>query len=179
MIEKAFLFAYKTHEGQSRKDGSVYIVHPVTVAMELARNGADENLICAGLLHDTIEDGHVLKETLREEFNDYIADLVDVDSEDKTQSWEERKEKVIKDVAAGSRDYKMLICADKLSNLRDVVKDYRINGDIAWNRFKRGKDKQGWFYKNLIVSLQELEGVKMYQELIDLVNELFPEGESK
>lgn len=179
MIEEAFLFANETHLKQKRKDGHAYIVHPVTVALELARNGADENLICAGLLHDTIEDGHVNKETLKELFNDAIADLVAIDSEDKSLSWEERKTKVINDVAKGSKAYKMLICADKLSNLRDVKNDYDKNGELAWARFNRGKDKQAWFYRNLLISLKDLAGMPMYQSLVVLVNELFKEGETK
>lgn len=179
MIEKAISFAFKTHKDQFRKDGNPYIVHPMTVAMELARNGADENLICAGLLHDTIEDGHATEEILREEFNEEIASLVAIDSEDKSLSWEERKEKVINDVAIGSKEYKMLICADKLSNLRDVKKDYEKNGDICWTRFKRGKDKQEWFYRNLVNSLKELKGMMMYQSLVNLVDELFKGGDEK
>ena len=49
MIEKAFLFALKVHGGQTRKDGKPYITHPFSVAMELANNGANDELICAGL----------------------------------------------------------------------------------------------------------------------------------
>ena len=63
-IEKAFLFALEVHGHQKRKDGKPYIVHPFSVANALARNGADDDLICAGLLHDTIEDGGVTPEEL-------------------------------------------------------------------------------------------------------------------
>lgn len=65
MIEKAFLFANEVHAGQTRKDGKAYISHPTMVAMELAKNGADDNLICAGLLHDVLEDTDVDEETLK------------------------------------------------------------------------------------------------------------------
>ena len=91
MITKAFLFALYAHGEQKRKDGLPYIMHPVEVAMELARNGADEDLICAGFLHDTIEDAFITREQLSTAFTDKIADLVVADSEDKADTWEQRK----------------------------------------------------------------------------------------
>ena len=63
-VNHAFLFALRVHGEQTRKDGKPYIVHPFSVATELAKNGADDALICAGLLHDTIEDGGVAPEEL-------------------------------------------------------------------------------------------------------------------
>ena len=86
MIEKAFLFAYRAHGEQKRKDGKPYIVHPVEVAMELARNGASEELICAGFLHDTIEDASITRQQLEEAFTPYVAELVAEDSEDKEKA---------------------------------------------------------------------------------------------
>ena len=75
-INKAFLFALYAHGEQKRKDGLPYIIHPVEVGMELARNGADEALICAGLLHDTIEDAYITPEQLRAAFDEEVAELV-------------------------------------------------------------------------------------------------------
>lgn len=173
MIEKAFLFANKVHEGQIRKDGKTYISHPVMVAMVLAKNGADDDLICAGLLHDVIEDAHVTEETLRNEFNDTIVSLVSKDSEDKSKSWEERKLKVIDDVKNGDRSYKMLICADKLCNLKDVQEDIQKNGDAIWSRFKRGKDQQAWFHEKLLEALEDISDTHMYQEFKELIEEVF------
>lgn len=59
MYDEALLFAIKAHENQIRKDGKPYIIHTVSVALELAKNGADDDLICAGLLHDTVEDTNI------------------------------------------------------------------------------------------------------------------------
>ena len=64
MINRAFLLAMRAHAEQTRKDGKPYLTHPFSVAIELAKNGADDSLICAGLLHDAIEDGGVLPEVL-------------------------------------------------------------------------------------------------------------------
>lgn len=80
MIQEAFLFAYYAHSQQKRKDGKPYIVHPVEVATELARNGAGEELICAGFLHDTIEDTNVTREQLEQSFTPHVVELVTGDS---------------------------------------------------------------------------------------------------
>lgn len=90
-INRAFLFALYAHGEQRRKDGLPYIVHPFEVGMTLARNGADEALVCAGLLHDTIEDAYITPEQLRAAFDEEVAELVLEDSEDKSKNWEERK----------------------------------------------------------------------------------------
>ena len=73
-INRAFLFALYAHGEQRRKDGLPYIVHPFEVGMTLARNGADEALVCAGLLHDTIEDAYITPEQLREVLGDLVVD---------------------------------------------------------------------------------------------------------
>ena len=77
MITKAYLFAYEKHFGQKRHTGEDYITHPLNVAYILADLNADYQTICAGLLHDTIEDCDVTKEDLINEFSLEIANLVD------------------------------------------------------------------------------------------------------
>ena len=67
-VNRAFLYALKVHDGQKRKDGKPYIVHPFAVANILTENGAEKDLVCAGLLHDVIEDGGVTAEELQKEF---------------------------------------------------------------------------------------------------------------
>lgn len=174
MINKAFLFAYQAHKGQVRKDGLPYIAHPVEVAMELARNGAGEILIATGYLHDTIEDANVTRDQLVAEFGEEVADLVMKDSEDKSKSWEERKEETLQKLRqTDGRNFKMLICADKLSNLRSLSDGLKKDGDAVWNRFKRGPEKQAWLYSEIVKALVSLEGLPMYEELKHLTAEIF------
>lgn len=177
MIKKAFLLANKLHGDQIRKDGNPYIVHPTMVAMELAKNGADDNLICAGLLHDVMEDAHLPKEVLTMEFNEDIANLVANDSEDKSLDWEVRKEIVINDVKARDNRYKMLVCADKLANLKDVYEDTKVNGDRIWERFKRGKAQQKWFYDKLLEALEDIKDKQMYKDLKECMDKVFGEDQ--
>lgn len=175
MLEKAIVFAINTHKNQKRKDNNPYIVHPFEVALLLAKANADDNLIAAGLLHDTIEDASISKETLLKEFNEDIANLVSKDSEDKSKSWEERKEKVILDTKNSDERYQLLVLADKLANLKDLDESIRKDGDMIWNKFKRDKKEQAWFYNELAFSFTKLKDKDIYKEYVFYVNKLFKE----
>lgn len=176
LTTKAFLFALYAHGEQKRKDGLPYIMHPVEVAMELARNGADEDLICAGFLHDTIEDAFITREQLATAFSDKIADLVASDSENKEDSWEKRKSDALEALRVpGDRDHKMLMCADKLSNLRSLREGLESDGEAVWQRYKRGREKQAWLFHETVLALSPLEGLAMYEELKQLTQEVFGE----
>lgn len=65
IIKKAYLYAKDLHEGQFRQSGEPYIVHPLNVAYILAEMHADRDTVCAGLLHDTLEDTHIKKRRYR------------------------------------------------------------------------------------------------------------------
>lgn len=77
IIQKAYLKAKELHGDQRRKDGLLYLTHPVEVAYILADLGYDENVISAGLLHDTLEDCEYSSQELISDFNDEVFDLVD------------------------------------------------------------------------------------------------------
>lgn len=172
-INRAFLFALYAHGEQRRKDGLPYIVHPFEVGMTLARNGADEALVCAGLLHDTIEDAYITPEQLRAAFDEEVAELVLEDSEDKSKNWEERKTAAIRSLYTGSCSHRMLMCADKLANLRSIRDRLAEEGDAVWSRFSRGKDKQAWLFRETAKALSPLEGLPMYEELKALTQAIF------
>jgi len=77
LIEKAYNYAKSLHDGQFRQSGEPYISHPLNVAYILSEMHADTDTICAGLLHDTLEDTEITKEAIAEDFNKEIANLVD------------------------------------------------------------------------------------------------------
>src|SRR5262245_46535980 len=77
LVTRAFRFAAASHEGQQRRSGEPFITHPVGVASICAGLRLDEQTIAAALLHDVVEDTGVELDTLREEFGDEIAALVD------------------------------------------------------------------------------------------------------
>ena len=76
-VKKAYLYAAYLHDGQYRESGEAYIIHPLNVAYILAEMHADSDTVCAGLLHDVLEDTKASKEDIQKEFNNDIASLVD------------------------------------------------------------------------------------------------------
>lgn len=77
LIEKAYRIAYEAHEGQVRKSGEAYIIHPLCVGIILAELELDKETIVAGLLHDVVEDTVMTVKEIATEFSDEIALLVD------------------------------------------------------------------------------------------------------
>lgn len=171
-VNRAFLFALRVHGGQLRKDGKPYIAHPFSVATELAKNGADDDLICAGLLHDTIEDGGVAPEEIKKNFGDEVLRIVQFDTEDKKMSWKQCKEATLHALKSCDRKCAMLVCADKLSNLKDIEESLE-NGDDVWSRFSKGKDLQAWLYRSFVDALEKIADLKMYGELKLIVERIF------
>ncbi len=121
-IERAFESARLAHSGQVRKSGEEYITHPVAVAEILAELGLDPATIVAALLHDTVEDTKITLETIRHDFGDEVADLVDgVTKLDKlTYGPTAEAETLRKMVIAMSRDIRVLVIklSDRLHNAR-------------------------------------------------------------
>ena len=122
LIERAYLVAERAHEGQLRKSGDPYITHPVAVATILAELGLTPTTLAAALLHDTVEDTDYSLATLRKEFGDEIAGMVDgVTKLDKVTFGEAAQaETVRKMVVAMARDIRVLVIklADRLHNAR-------------------------------------------------------------
>lgn len=180
MVDKAIAFATKAHEGQVRKGTSrPYIVHPVEVGDIVAKMTDDEEVIAAAVLHDTIEDcDGVTEEVIRKEFGERVASMVAHESEDKTKSWRERKSTTIERLKVAPLELQYIGLADKLSNMRDIDRDYPIYGEELWNRF-RMKDKHviGWYYKEIMKSLESLKGMAAYEEYCQLVKANFGENE--
>lgn len=149
---KAINFAEKAHAGQVRKvSNEPYIYHPLNVAKTLEDAGFSEEVVIAGILHDTVEDTEVEIDDIKKEFGSTIAGLVASNTETKHLTWEERKEQTIKKLADAPIEIKALIVADKLDNLRQIKKEITNLGENAvWSSFKRGKEKQRWYYEEIL-----------------------------
>ena len=76
-VKSSYEYAFLAHEGQTRKSGEPYIVHPISVSLRLAQLRLPADLIAAGLLHDTVEDCGIEVEDIRNEFGNSVAVLVD------------------------------------------------------------------------------------------------------
>ncbi|MDQ1004682.1 (p)ppGpp synthase/HD superfamily hydrolase [Neobacillus niacini] len=177
ILEKALLAASKSHEGQYRKNTDIpYITHPVTVGFMLLKKGYSEEVVAAGILHDTVEDTTLTLDEIKREFGSNIADIVEGSSEpDKSLSWKHRKEHTIEFLKTASEDVRAVVCADKLHNIRSIIRDYEQVGEEVWSRFNAGKEQQKWYYTNIGDSLGAQSSFELLTELRDEVDRLFRE----
>lgn len=160
IIEKALMYAVLAHSGQVRKGKPTEpaIVHPLAVAEILRQYGADDNVIAAAYLHDVPEDTNRTLEDIKKTFGEDIEHLVDVASElDKTKTWEQRKSEKIEKMREKLLREKLIIIADKISNIEDLGRIFKEKGCVDFSAFKRGKDKQEWYYRNIYESLAHNE----------------------
>ena len=179
-IDQAISFAREKHSGQKRKGSDTpYIVHPMEVKEILECMHADEALIIAGVLHDTVEDTDATVGEIEERFGPEVASIVAANSEDKSRPWQERKQHTIDVLRTAPRDVQLLILADKISNMRSMARDHALIGDELWKRFKAPKEKQAWYYAGIIDSLKGLasdaDASGYYTELCVIYAEIFGE----
>ena len=181
LLDRAIVFALRAHAGTERRGkGFPYIVHPLEAVEIVATMTADQELLAAAALPDTVEDTDVTIEQIREEFGEHIASLVEAESDikvtgvSKEESWRIRKQAAIDRLAAAPLDAKMVALGDKLSNMRAIARDYSEQGDALWNLF-RMKDRKDheWHYRGLAASLRELQDTFAYKEFEQLINQVF------
>jgi guanosine-3',5'-bis(diphosphate) 3'-pyrophosphohydrolase len=140
---KAMTFAAHKHRDQRRKDvcASPYINHPIQL-VDVLRNEADVtdvNVLCAAILHDTIEDTETTAEELAEHFGQKISNIVVEVSDDTNLCRADRKQAQIHHAAELSDEAKLVKLADKICNLRDVAD----NPPAGWE-IKRRQEYFDW-----------------------------------
>ncbi|MFT9598123.1 HD domain-containing protein [Mesobacillus sp.] len=175
LIDKALQIASMAHEGQYRKNTKIpYIAHPVAVGMILQKAGYSEEMVAAGILHDTVEDTDITMEDIEREFGIEVVRIVEGCSEpDKSLSWEERKEHTIEFLKTASEEIRVVACADKLHNVRSIRQDVVQLGEVVWSRFNRGRDQQEWYYSHVLKSLGHSSTFPLLEELEMEIERLF------
>ena len=180
MVEKAYKLARDAHKDQKRKSGEPYIIHPLCVAIILAELELDKETIVAGILHDVVEDTKYTIEDIQNEFGEKVANLVMGASEpDKTLSWEERKEHTIKETKTLPLANKLVIFADKINNLEDMMLKFERNGKKDFSAFKRGEEQQKWYFTNVYESIiyNEDANLPIFKRLKNAVDNVFDKAE--
>ncbi len=125
-LDKAYNFAVNAHKSQKRASGDPYSVHPIEVANILTELKLDSATITTGLLHDTIEDTFATYETIKQEFGDEVADLVDgvtkISAFENSAGANSKVENFRKLILATSKDIRVLLVkiADRLHNMRTI-----------------------------------------------------------
>ena len=124
LLFKALAFSAEKHTKQRRKDidKTPYINHPISLANILAQRWViDENVLCAAILHDTIEDTETTAHELQEHFGEKITSIVLEVTDDKSLEKSIRKQKQIEHAASISHEAKLVKLADKIANITDII----------------------------------------------------------
>ena len=125
-LERAVAYAFHAHDGQTRKSGEPYITHPLAVATQLAIWHMDVQGLCAGVMHDVLEDTGVTKVEMAAEFGDTIAEMVDGLSKLEKLKFEDhaehQAESFRKLILAMTKDVRVIVVklADRLHNMRTL-----------------------------------------------------------
>jgi guanosine-3',5'-bis(diphosphate) 3'-pyrophosphohydrolase len=138
LLLKALAFAAHKHRDQRRKDpeASPYINHPIALADVLVNEGGvtDVEVLCAALLHDTVEDTATTPAELEEIFGSRVAGIVAEVTDDKDLPKAERKRLQVEHAGELSPEAKLVKLADKICNLRDVAERAPPSWDLARRR---------------------------------------------
>ena len=126
IVKRAYEYADTLHKGQMRQSGETYISHPLNVAYILAEMHADRDTLCAGLLHDTLEDTNITKEDISHDFNQNIANLVDGVTKLSKMNFSSKQDQnyanTRKIITGITEDVRIIIIklADRLHNMRTL-----------------------------------------------------------
>ncbi len=182
LFDEAVCFATERHSGQRRRTSSApYILHPLEAATIVATMTEKQEVICAAVLHDTVEDAGVTFDEIRERFGDRVTALVASETEDKRverpaiETWLVRKEESLQVLEyTDDIEVKMLWLGDKLSNMRSYYREYRKVGNAFWQNFNQ-KDpvEQAWYYRELAKLLSDLKDYDAYKEYVSLMDVVF------
>ena len=171
LLQRAIDVAIETHMGQVRKGKQVpYVTHVLSVGLILARVTDDEEIIAAGILHDTVEDSEgpnqVTVEDLEIDFGKRVAAMVNDVTEpsfaqgygrarqNKKATWLQRKMAALNHIKDMQHDSKLVKSADVLHNLTELVQDLEKDGDKVWERFNASKADTIKRYNALIPELK-------------------------
>lgn len=186
LILKALEIAFECHKNQRRKGNNApYIVHILDVAkLLLSEPSASENVIIAGILHDTLEDTIYTVEQLKDDFGVGVLELVqfmtepDKDNttskEEKRLTWKQRKQHTLQACQAATKDQLLILLADKLSNLQSIKDDLITIGDQIWSYFNAQKADICWYYHELgNVFRQRFGSTRLFKLYDKLMTEVF------
>ena len=177
----AMAYAYQVHSGQRRKGtGIPYIAHILGVTAIAMEYGADEDQSIGALLHDAAEDGggEATLAEIRARFGDVVAEIVlgcsdslVEDPEDKLP-WQERKENYLAHLESASQSVCLVSAADKLHNVRSIIRDYHEHGEAIWDRFQGSRDGTLWYYETVADTLIRRYRSQLTHDLQDEIDKL-------
>lgn len=175
-FDEALQFAASIHRQQMRKGTAVpYLTHLMAVSSIVGEGGGDEDLMIAGLLHDSIEDQGISRDEIARRFGGRVAEIVEACSDSNTipkPPWKQRKERYIAHLREAGPDVRLISVADKLHNARSILTDLKVLGSTVWDRFNAGRDDILWYYRSVISALREGWTHPLVQELEQVVDQI-------
>ena len=181
-LDEAIRFATASHSGQIRKLANTpYIMHPLEVAAIVSTMTDEEDVMIAGLLHDTIEDCGADPRVIKEKFGARVSALVQSETEDRLstrppeETWMQRKEESLLMLSmTKDRGVKILWLSDKLSNIRSFYREHLKHGDEIWNSLnQKDPQKHKWYFSTVAECVKELSDTAAYAEFTELIDRLF------
>lgn len=148
-LRDAISYALAAHAGQVRKGTAIpYASHLLAVCAIVQEHGGDEDLACAAMLHDTIEDcGAAHGPAIEARFGSRVAGVVRACSDTEVQPkppWQAHKEAYLVHLEHADADTLLVSCADKLHNARAIVTDLRTHGPAMLGRFNAPPGGTAW-----------------------------------
>ncbi len=184
ILEEAIIYAVIMHQGKTRHyTNAPFILHPLEVAQILSTMTEDQEVIAAGILHDIVEATDGTLDEIEKRFGSRVAQMVSSETEEEypeesmKESWRRRKEGSLDNLKSSTdAGVKMLWLADKLANIRSLVRMYSEMGEAMWQEFNQNDPAmQLWYYKTVAESLElSLNRTGAFKEFIKHINFIWP-----
>ena len=150
-------FAARKHHGHMRleKEPLPYITHLFSVALLVAEDGANDDVVAAALLHDTLEDTATTREEITNAFNERVALLVEAVSEPKGENgkkfeWKERKTGYLKNLETAPDDALLISIADKVDNIESKIEAFGREGEELLRCWKQPCEEYFWYHHEVL-----------------------------
>lgn len=177
-LQRAFRYAAKMHDGQTRKQTAVpYLSHLMAVTSLVLEAGGDEEMAIAALLHDVVEDcgGMPRLREIHRMFGARVTTMVEGCTDSFVNpklEWIVRKRDYLKKLKHHDHETRLVSACDKLHNVRTILADYRVEGESIWKRFSGGREGTLWYYHALSDEFQRRKANRITRELAIAVAEL-------
>ena len=187
-FEEALAYAAHLHATQKRKGGTIpYVSHLLSVTALVLEEGGSEDEAIAALLHDALEDrAHFTSsEEIARRFGTAVAEMVVACSEcvgSPKPPWRDRKLAYLEHLRQATPSVRRISLADKLHNIRSLIRDYRQVGEALWARFEGGRNDSLWFYQELLEIFRQGElspNLDEYERLYHELRRLAGAGEER
>ena len=178
---KSVALAQEVHGHQRRTGTEIpYLAHLLVVCGLVMEDGGDEDEAIAAILHDAVEDGggRLLLERISDEFGSHVAAIVEGLTDNlegpEDESWIDRKRRYLAHLPKVTDDAVLRVAlADKVHNARSLVRDYREEGHVLWDRFtQKTAREQLWYYSGLLAFFQNRRPGPLTEDLLRAVGEL-------